>query len=502
VRAVAAAVIAVVVALIAWPGAASGQSYRIPPDNPFVGVPGARGEIYALGMRNPYRWSFDRQTGDMIVGDVGGTQEEITLVPSGAIAGADLGWNCWSGTAPGPGNCDPANDIPPSHTFPSAGPDSGVVIGGYVVRAPNMPTRQGQYIYGDFANGDLYWLGPGASGPRQNANADVPMVSGFGEDGLGHLYATSLNGPVVRLGQDGSGALTTGSIGTFSQPVGVAAPPGDPERLFIVEKPGVVKLRTGASVSDFLDITGLVGDAGFEEGLLAFAPAPDYATSGRVYAFYTDNNSDLQLDEYVRTATDPDRSDLGTRRPLLTIPHQPADNHNGGQLLFGQDGYLYLSTGDGGVQGDPEGDARNLGSLLGKILRIDVNTVAGPSSQPQVVADTTPPTLRVRAKRRQRVLRLRGVVAYVRCSESCSVAARGRLRIGQARYRMRPLARAAQANRRVRLKVRLTQRGRRALRRCARRGRLRRASVRLDLRATDSAGLRSPVVRRTVRVRR
>jgi Glucose / Sorbosone dehydrogenase len=374
-----------------------------------------------------------------------------------------------------------------------------VVIGGYVVRAPDMPTRRGQYLYGDFTNGDLYWLGPGASGTRQNANADVPMVSGFGEDGLGHLYATSLNGPVFRLGESGAGALITNSIGTFTQPVAVAAPPGDPDRLFVVEKPGVVKLRTGTVVTNFLDISGLVGDTGFEEGLLAFAVAPDYATSGRVFAYYTDNGGNLQLDEFIRTGSGPDRSDPSTRRPMLTIPHQPADNHNGGQLLFGPDGLLYLSTGDGGIQGDPEGDARNLGSLLGKILRLDVNA---PPLAPSPVVDTTAPTLRVRAKRRQRVRRLRGAVAYARCSESCRVAVRGRLRIGRARYRMRPLARAAQLGDRVRLKVRLTQGGRRALRRSARRGRLRRASVRLTFRATDAAGLPSPTLQRTVRVRR
>jgi hypothetical protein len=149
-----------------------------------------------------------------------------------------------------------------------------------------------------------------------------------------------------------------------------------------------------------------------------------------------------------------------------------------------------------------------LGGAVSRIVELDtrVPCVAGTglsAPPPAVVAqDTTPPTLRARVKRRQRVLRLRGAVAYVRCSEACSVAARGRLRVGRARYRMRPLARAAQAGRRVRLKVRLTKQGRRALRRCARRGRLRRASVSLNLRATDSAGLRSPAVRRTVRVRR
>ena len=504
-RAVAAARIAtlglaLVAAAPATAHAQAGVSYQIPPDNPFVNTPGALGEVYVFGMRNPYRWSFDRQTGDMVVGDVGGTQEEVTFLPSSGIAGADLGWNCWSGTAAGPGGCDPPGDVSPSHTFPSSGTGSGVVIGGYVVRAPDMSARQGQYLYGDFANGDLYWLGPGASGPRQNANADVEMVSGFGEDGLGRLYATSLNGPVFSLSQNGAGALTTTSIGNFSEPVAVAAPPGDPARLFIVEKPGVVRLRTGTAVTDFLDIRSLVGDNGSEEGLLAFAVAPDYATSGRVFAFYTDNAGDLQLDEYARVPSGPERSETSTRKPVLMIRHRQAANHNGGQLLFGPDGFLYLSTGDGGTQGDPEGDARDLGSLLGKILRIDVGRAAAPPvPQP---TDTTGPALRTRVKRLQRVLRLRGVVLYVRCSEPCSVAAGGRLRIGRRVYRMRRVAGAGQARPRLRLKVRLTKRGRRALRRCARRGRLRRASVRINLRATDTAGNRSPLVRRTVRVRR
>ena len=206
--------------------------------------------------------------------------------------------------------------------------------------------------------------------------------------------------------------------------------------------------------------------------------------------YYTDPDGDIRLDEF---------SAFGQRN-VLTIEHSSAGNHNGGQLQFGPDGYLWISTGDGGGQADQFNNAQNPATLLGKLLRIDPS--APPSALPAAQEITTPPTLLVRAKRRQRVLRLRGAVAYVRCSESCSVAARGRLRIGRARYRMRPLARAAQANRRVRLKVRLTKQGRRALRRCARRHRLRRASVRLTLRATDSAGLRSPVVRRTVRVRR
>lgn len=498
-RVVAAAVVATV-ALAAFPALASGQtgvSYQIPPDNPFVNTAGARAEIYAIGMRNPYRWSFDRLTGDLYIGDVGGTQEEITFLTRAAAAGANLGWSCWSGTAAGPGGCDPPSDVMPAFSYPSSG---DVVIGGYVVRDPTLPSFAGDYVYGQFNTG-LYVLGPGASGSPTLADGDPTAVSSLGEDANGGLYATSLGGPLYRLVEQ-TGALNAQQIGTFNQPLGVAALPGDASQIFVVEKPGRVMLRSGAGVSTFLDIAALVGENGGEEGLLAFAVAPDYAASGRVYAFYTDNNGDLQLDEYTRTGTGPDRSDASTRRPVMTIPHQQADNHNGGQLLFGPDGNLYLSTGDGGTQGDPEGDAQSLSSLLGKLLRI--NPRPPESAAPPVVPqpDTTRPTLRARVKRRQRVLRLRGAVAYVRCSETCSVAARGRLRIGRARYRMRPLARAAQAGHRVRLKVRLTKQGRRALRRCARRGRLRRASVRLNLRATDSVGLRSRALRPTVRIRR
>jgi glucose/arabinose dehydrogenase len=479
--------------LLALPAGAAAQGYEIPRDNPFVNTPGARGEVYVSGMRNPYRWSFDRQTGDMIVGDVGGINEEVTFIPRAAIAGANLGWNCLSGTAvQTPGCATPPRYRPPSYQYPS-GPD--VVIGGYVVRDPTLPLWTGRYLFAHFDQG-VKWLGAGAAGPEQDTDIDLQGISGFGEDGAGHLYITSLTGSVQRLAQSGTGALTVNSsIGTFAQPVAVAAPPGDTQRLFIVEKEGRVQLRTGMSLTEFLDITALVNDSGAEEGLLAFAVAPDYAASGRVFAYYTDNAGNLQLDEFARTAGGPDRSNASTRKPILTISHQPADNHNGGQLLFGRDGYLYLSTGDGGVQGDPEGDAQNLGSLLGKIIRIDVYPGATPAP-----GDTTAPALRVRVKRRQRVLRLRGAVAHVRCSEACTVRARGRLRIGRRSYAMRRAVRATRKARRGRLKVGLSRRGRRALKRALRRGR--KPSVRLALRASDSAGNRSPLARRRVLVRR
>ena len=440
-------------------------------------------EVYASGMRNPYRWSFDRQTGDLYVGDVGGTNEEVTFVPWAQSRGANLGWNCFSGTAVQSG-CTPGNYFPPSYQYPSS---ADVVIGGYVVRDPALPSLAGRYLFGRFSTGNVISLGPGAAPPPVDTGLDVPSISGFGEDGLGRLYAASLAGPVYRLGES-AGTLTKTSIGTFDEPTAVAAPAGDPDRLFIAEKPGRVKLRTPAGVTDFLDLTALVNDAGYEEGLLSVAVAPDYAASGRVFVFYTDNGGDLQVDEY--------RS--GVRTPLLTIQHDQAANHNGGQLLFGPDNALYLSTGDGGTQGDPEGDAQNPASFLGKILRIDVGMQAEPPAGNP--ADTAAPAVAARAPRRQRVLRLRGAIVYVRCSEACVTEIGGTLLIGRRALLLRRVSATLDANQRARMRVRLRPRAVRLLRRALARGG--RPRVRLRLRAHDAAGNHAPVVRRSLRVRR
>ena len=189
-----------------------------------------------------------------------------------------------------------------------------------------------------------------------------------------------------------------------------------------------------------------------------------------------DNGGDLQVEEV--------RGDV--RTPVLTIQHDQADNHNGGQLLFGPDGALYLSTGDGGTQGDPEGDAQNPNSLLGKILRLDVGGSAD-----------APP---LRVPSRQRVLRLRGAVAYVRCNEACTVFAGGTLRIGGRKLLLRHTTVRARASPQKRLKVRLKKRPARLLRRALANGR--RPRVQIRLRARDAAGNHSALVRRSLRVRR
>jgi Glucose / Sorbosone dehydrogenase len=459
--------------------AASGQAagYRIPHDNPFVSTPRARGEIYVAGLRNPYRWSFDRRTGDMYVADVGGSQrEEITFLPRGSIAGANLGWPCFEGTAlqrP----CDPPNYFPPTHQYRS-GPD--VVIGGHVVHDPALPSLVGRYIYGRYVSG-MYALGLRASGRARKLGVKTQSITSISEDGVGRLYVTSYDGPVHRLGES-RGRLILTKIGDFARPLAVTSQPGDPERLFVVEKRGIVWLLADGRVSKFLDITHLVRDEGYEEGLLGFALAPDYATSGRVFAYYVTDNGDLELDEFRQTAA--------ARRPMLSIRHDRDPYHHGGQLLFGPDGHLYLGIGDGDRLADRDNDAQSLRSLQGKILRLDVGVAAG------AALDRTAPRLHARVRGSQRLLRHHGAIAYVRCSESCSVAVRGRLSaIGRA-YPLRRRTPRAGPGRRVRMTVRLTADGRRALRRTGP------GSLRIGLRARDAVGNRSPWAWRTVRVRR
>ncbi len=112
------------------------------------------------------------------------------------------------------------------------------------------------------------------------------------------------------------------------------------------------------------------------EACYSLAVAPDYGSSGHIYVDYTRTDGDLQLDEFTASGN---TVPVSTRRPLLTIEHSSAGNHNGGQLQFGPDGYLYISTGDGGGANDPAENAQSLASLLGKVLRIDPRPSGGRS---------------------------------------------------------------------------------------------------------------------------
>ncbi len=161
-------------------------------------------------------------------------------------------------------------------------------------------------------------------------------------------------------------------IGVFSQPVYLAAAPGDPHRLFIVERAGriIVLIRGRRQTRPFLDLSGKVNSGGGEQGLLSMAFTPDYQTSGRFYVYYTDNSNNIQIVQYRRARTDPNRADTASARNVLTIDHHSETNHNGGQLQFGPDGDLYIGVGDGGSEGDPHNYGQNTGVLVGKLLRI------------------------------------------------------------------------------------------------------------------------------------
>ena len=160
-------------------------------------------------------------------------------------------------------------------------------------------------------------------------------------------------------------------------------------RIFVVEQGGRIRIvRDGRLASEpFLDIADRVS-AGGERGLLGLAFHPDYPSDPRLFVDYTDTNGDTQVASYTVDPSNPDRADPNSEVRLLSID-QPYANHNGGAVLFGPDGFLYVSTGDGGSGGDPHGNGQSLGTLLGKILRIDVAS-GGAGTSPYSVPDDNP----------------------------------------------------------------------------------------------------------------
>jgi glucose/arabinose dehydrogenase len=200
----------------------------------------------------------------------------------------------------------------------------------------------------------------------------------------GVLTAIAVAAVIAACGSStSSGAATVGDparasriglqrIGVFSQPVYLAAAPGDPHRLFVVERGGriIVLVRGRRQARPFLDISNKVNSGGEEQGLLSMAFAPDYRTSGLFYVYYTDGSNNIQIVQYRRAGRDPNRADVASARTVLSIDHHSETNHNGGQLQFGPDGDLYIGVGDGGSEGDPHNYGQNTGVLLGKLLRI------------------------------------------------------------------------------------------------------------------------------------
>ncbi|MBX5469974.1 MAG: PQQ-dependent sugar dehydrogenase [Thermoleophilaceae bacterium] len=175
-------------------------------------------------------------------------------------------------------------------------------------------------------------------------------------------------------------------VGSFRAPVYATSPPGDSTRLFVVEQAGRIRvIRRGRVLRrPFLDIGSRVL-AGGERGLLSMAFAPDYARSRLFYVYFTDRSGDIRIEEF--RAAGPDIASAASGRLVLSQDHSQFPNHNGGALAFGPDGLLYIGLGDGGSENDPSNHGQDLGSLLGKILRIDPRPSGGrpysiPASNP------------------------------------------------------------------------------------------------------------------------
>jgi Glucose/sorbosone dehydrogenases len=211
-----------------------------------------------------------------------------------------------------------------------------------------------------------------APAPSRSAPAAVPASPGAspGFDAMDvrvktDIVATGLTDPVdVTPAWDGSG------------------------RLFVVERPGRIRIvKDGTLLHDpFIDIHERITSGG-ERGLLGLAFHPDYPADPRFFVDYTDLNGDTVVSEFRAGGTDPDHANRDSERVLVRI-QQPYANHNGGGLAFGPDGMLYISTGDGGSSGDPQGHGRDLGTLLAKILRIDVDGDHG--TAPYVIPSDNP----------------------------------------------------------------------------------------------------------------
>ena len=180
------------------------QPYVIPPDNPWVASDwngrDVRGEVWAVGLRNPWRYSFDRDTGDLWIADVGQNRyEEINRVPAGSAGGLNFGWPIAEGSHcfPEEKTCDRSGLAGPLFDYPHQDGNCSIT-GGYVYRGTLIPALQGAYLFGDFCSGKIWALAETGSGWQSPEILDTTLsISSFGEDEIGELYAIDLNGGVV-----------------------------------------------------------------------------------------------------------------------------------------------------------------------------------------------------------------------------------------------------------------------------------------------------------------
>lgn len=218
--------------------------------------------------------------------------------------------------------------------------------------------------------------------------------------GRARVIAAALAVPLAACGagaatQGGSSHAATTSVrlvrvASFREPVYLTGAPGDPRRVFVVQRTGQIMLLVNGrrQARPFLEIGGSVYSQGNEEqGLLGLAFPASYSRTGLFYVYYTIANNDIKVVRYKRSARNANLADAASARVVLTIDHHKNSNHNGGQLAFGPDGHLYIGVGDGGSEDDPENHGQNTNTPLAKILRIDPSSGGGyttPAANPFV----------------------------------------------------------------------------------------------------------------------
>ncbi|MEV1048163.1 PQQ-dependent sugar dehydrogenase [Streptomyces sp. NPDC049916] len=180
---------------------AGGEPYAVPADNPFVDDPAAKDEIWAYGLRNPWRFSFDSGTGDLLIGDVGQSEwEEIDWAPADSPGGENYGWASMEGNHPFRGGTEPANHVPPVHEYDRSGLGCSVT-GGFVYRGGALPQLQGSYVFSDYCDGTVRTLR--IEDGKVTGEGDLGVSGGevisFVQDGDGELYVLNIGGAILRI---------------------------------------------------------------------------------------------------------------------------------------------------------------------------------------------------------------------------------------------------------------------------------------------------------------
>jgi hypothetical protein len=183
------------------PNASGGEAYTVPPSNPFASSSGTKALVWAYGLRNPWRWSFDRSTKDLWIADVGqNAYEEVDFQPATAHGGDNYGWNRMEANHSYNGGSPPSGYHRPIYEYSHDGGNCAVT-GGYVYRGSKIHNLQGAYVFGDYCAGRIraFTLRNNAATNSRFLGVTVDQLTSFGQDASGELYAFSLSGPVYRI---------------------------------------------------------------------------------------------------------------------------------------------------------------------------------------------------------------------------------------------------------------------------------------------------------------